>query len=355
LAGFVKVTEDYNGINAQLSRDPNVGWKKKSIFWDLPYWKDLLIRHMLDVMHIEKNVFDNVFNTVLNVKGKTKDTEKSREELNIFCRRPELMKSHGDNTYPKACYTLDRDEKKILLLWLKGLKFPDGYMSNISRCVDMKQLKLSNMKSHDCHVFMQMLLPIAFKELLPKNVWKAITELSIFFKELCSRSIRIDDMANLSEKIAVTLCKLEQLFPPSFFDSMEHLTVHLADEARLAGPVQYRWMYPFERYLRTLKNNVKNKAKVEGSISNAYTLTEISTFSSYYFEDHVNTRLRNMSRNDPGVVDDTNVDPTMVSIFKPFGRSIGRRTTRYMDEKEYAAAHMYILSNCIEVTNTFVK
>ncbi|KAL0377219.1 UNVERIFIED_CONTAM: hypothetical protein Scaly_0839500 [Sesamum calycinum] len=33
-------------------------WTKKSIFWDLPYWSTLLIRHNLDVMHIEKNVFD---------------------------------------------------------------------------------------------------------------------------------------------------------------------------------------------------------------------------------------------------------------------------------------------------------
>ena len=49
-----------------------------SIFWDLPYWSTLLIRHNLDVMHIEKNVFDNVFNTIMNVPGKPKDTSKSR-------------------------------------------------------------------------------------------------------------------------------------------------------------------------------------------------------------------------------------------------------------------------------------
>ena len=29
-------------------------WYKKNIFWELPYWKDLLLRHNLDVMHIEK-------------------------------------------------------------------------------------------------------------------------------------------------------------------------------------------------------------------------------------------------------------------------------------------------------------
>ena len=47
-----------------------------------------MIRHNLDVMHIEKNVFDNIFNTIMEIEGKTKDTSKYREELNdFFCDR----------------------------------------------------------------------------------------------------------------------------------------------------------------------------------------------------------------------------------------------------------------------------
>ncbi|KAL6519996.1 hypothetical protein OROHE_017139 [Orobanche hederae] len=38
-----------------------------------------------------------------------------------------------------------------------------------------------------------------------------------------------------NDSISVTLCKLERFFTPSFFNSMEHLIVHLADEARIAG------------------------------------------------------------------------------------------------------------------------
>ena len=198
-------------------------------------------------MHIEKNVFDNVFNTVMNVPGKTKDTSKSTQELNEYCRRPELEKAEGMTKYPNACYTLDKIGKQVLCEWVKNLRYPDGYASNLARCVDMQKLKLFGMKSHDCHVFMQRLLPIAFRELLPQNVWKALTELSMFFKDLTSTIIKNDDMARLEEEIPVILCKLERKFPPSFFDSMEHLPVHLPHEARLAGPVQYRWMYPFER------------------------------------------------------------------------------------------------------------
>ncbi|XP_057775147.1 uncharacterized protein LOC130994128 [Salvia miltiorrhiza] len=225
---------------ARRQRSYESGWRKKSIFWDLPYWSSLLIRHNLDVMHIEKNVFDNIFNTIMNTKGKTKDTSKSREELN--------------------------------------------------RCVNLSTLQMFGMKSHDCHVMMQRVLPVALKELLPINVWKAITDLCLFFKDLTSPSIQVDNLLLMQQNISVILCKLERIFPPSFFDSMEHLPIHLADEALMTGLMQYRWMYPFERYLGKLKKTVKNKAKVEGSITNAYLVEEATTFCSYYFKDHVKTK-----------------------------------------------------------------
>jgi hypothetical protein len=37
------------------------GMKRKSIFYELPYWKDILISHLLDPMHIFKNVSDYIF------------------------------------------------------------------------------------------------------------------------------------------------------------------------------------------------------------------------------------------------------------------------------------------------------
>jgi len=35
-------------------------------------------------MHIEKNVFENIFNTVMDVKGKTKNNIKARLDLALF-------------------------------------------------------------------------------------------------------------------------------------------------------------------------------------------------------------------------------------------------------------------------------
>ena len=112
----------------------------------------------------------------------------------------------------------------------------------------MRKHKIFGMKSHDCHVFLQRLIPIAFREMVPLAVWQALTELSLFFKELTSTVLKKEAILRLESEIPIIICKLERIFPPSFFDSMEHLPTHLAYEARVVGPIQYRWMYPFERY-----------------------------------------------------------------------------------------------------------
>ncbi|XP_047341596.1 uncharacterized protein LOC124945211 [Impatiens glandulifera] len=194
-------------------------WTKKSIFWELPYWGLLLIRHNIDFMHVEKNVFENIINIVMNVKGKTKDNINSRKDMFLICNRPELHIDPREsiNRTSKAVYALTRSDNKILCDWLKGLKLPDGYASNLSRCFDRSGFKLIGLKSNDCHVFLERLLPIAFKHLLPKFVWGTLTNLSIFMHDLSSRTLSTSKMQNLEGEIPVILCNLAKIFPPCFF------------------------------------------------------------------------------------------------------------------------------------------
>lgn len=349
--GLVKITEIGGADhNAKICKLTGCGWKKRSIFWDLPYWSSNLIRHNLDVMHIEKNFFDNVFNTVMCIPGKTKDNAKAREDLIMFCHRPDQAWDKNEGKYPRAAYQLEKDAVQAIGQWLKEIKFPDGFVSNMSRCVDVNRGIFRAMKSHDCHVFLQRLMPIAFRPFLPDHVWGPLTEISLFFKDLTSVVLSEENMWRLHTDIPVILCKLERLFPPGFWDSMEHLPVHLAYEARIAGPVQYRWMYPFERYLGHLKKNIKNKAHVEGSMANAYLTEEASLFCSHYFEPHVHTRHRKIGRNDDGGGDIDTI-PGNLQIFSNPGRSYGKCTRRRLDEQEYIAAHSYILINCAEIEN----
>ena len=123
--------------------------------------------------------------------------------------------------------------------------------------MSVSDCRITGLKSHDCHVLLQRLLPIALRGYLQKDVSKTLIEMGLFFKELTSKTLNIDVLQRLKNDIVFVLCKLEKIFPPSFFDVMIHLTIHLADEALLARPVQYRWMYPFERYLSQLTNTAK--------------------------------------------------------------------------------------------------
>ncbi|WVZ00727.1 hypothetical protein V8G54_026796 [Vigna mungo] len=268
-----KVFEKVKDINIKFckpfARDlVTSGWKKKSIFFDLPYWKSLYVRHFLDVMHIEKNIFDSVIGTLLNVPGKSKDDIKARLNLVQMRIQTELAPiKKGKRQYlPPTAHTLSRKEKVVFCKFLQGVKVPQGYSSNIRNLVSMKDLKLIGLKSHDCHVVMEHLLPIAIRSILPKKVRWTITKLCYFFRAICSKVIDTGKLQALEREIIVTLCELKMYFPPSFFDVMVHVTIHLVKETQYCGPAYMRWMYPMERYMKILKGYVKNRSRPEGCI-----------------------------------------------------------------------------------------
>ena len=75
----------------------------------------------------------------------------------------------------------------------------------------------------------------------------------------------------------------------------------------------------FFKYLQKLKNNVRNKAKVEVSICNAYLVEEALTFCAHYFEPQVYTRHRKVSRNYDYGLGDGSEQEGMLSIFNNTG------------------------------------
>ena len=151
------------GKGVAAKDNPEDLWKKRSIFWDLPYWQHLDVRHCLDLMHIGKNVAESIMGLLLNTAGKTKDGINVRKDMVEMGIRPELApQEKGERTFlPPASYTLTRAEKISLLECLQSIRVPSGYASNISRRVSMKDLKLIGMKSHDYHDLLTQLLPVA--------------------------------------------------------------------------------------------------------------------------------------------------------------------------------------------------
>ncbi|GJT65434.1 transmembrane protein 45B-like protein [Tanacetum coccineum] len=96
------------------------------------------------------------------------------------------------------------------------------------------------MKSHDCHILMQRLPPYGLQLYLDTDVAKPIIELCSFFKQICTRTLMEDDMVKAESQLIDILCNLEQIYPPTFFDIMIYLVIHLLEEALKGRPIPYR-------------------------------------------------------------------------------------------------------------------
>ncbi|XP_074362564.1 uncharacterized protein LOC141702850 [Apium graveolens] len=177
-------------------------WKKVSIFFEIEYWKFFPVRHVLDVMHIEKNICESLLGTMLNIPKKMKDKESVRIDMAEMGIRTELRPKTPGKTekLPLASWNLTHSEK--------------------------------------------------------------------------SKVSEVDKLEKMQSQLVETLCQLEKCFPPSLFDLMFHISVHLVREVEFCGPIFLRWMYPFERYMKTFKGYIRNRARAEGCIAEAYIAEE---------------------------------------------------------------------------------
>ncbi|XP_071728182.1 uncharacterized protein [Rutidosis leptorrhynchoides] len=267
--------------------------------------------------------------------GKTKDHLKARRDLKEMGIRPELHPEplpNGKVYLPHARFVLYKKEKEKFCKVLKRVKVPDGYAANISRCIQIQPPKILGLKSHDNHILMQQLIPVAIRNILPRDVRSVIMKLCRYYRQLCSKVLKTTDLFRLEKDIVKIFCDLERIFPPSFFDVMIHLSVHLASEARLGGPVHYRWMYPIER------------SKPEGSIAEGYLAEECVSFCSLYLASDVETIYNKTTQNH-----DDGGDQTVLPIFCMSGRPIGATNVVKFGHDTLAIAHSHVLFNCSEI------
>ncbi|KAI9125739.1 hypothetical protein K1719_003157 [Acacia pycnantha] len=89
-----------SSVSSGKSRKETNIWKKRSVFFDLPYWRNLDVRHCIDVMHVEKNVCDSIVGTLLNIQGSSNDGVKARLDLQAMGIREDLHpRPYGKRTY----------------------------------------------------------------------------------------------------------------------------------------------------------------------------------------------------------------------------------------------------------------
>ena len=176
--------------------------------------------HSLDVMHITKNVCESLLGTLLNMPERTKDGLKAREDLKSMGIREELHANDDDddeakqdtesrckgkkakktgNDFPPACFTLSQEEIDQFFTCLVGVKLPYDYAGKISRYLDSAKQKFSGMKSHDCHVLMTQILPVAIRGIMDAHVRETLFGLCNFFDVISRKSVGVRQLRRLQE------------------------------------------------------------------------------------------------------------------------------------------------------------
>ena len=128
----------------------------------------------------------------MNMPDKAKDGPKARKDLQDLKMREDLhmpprkksdeiemeteaREKKGKNVKevdycPPYCFTLSQAEIDQFFKCLIGVKVSSDYCGKISRYLDTDKKRFSGMKSHDCHVMMMQILPVALRGITDKHV-----------------------------------------------------------------------------------------------------------------------------------------------------------------------------------------
>jgi hypothetical protein len=106
-----------------------------------------------------------------------------------------------------------------------------------------------------------------------------------FLNAISQKVINPEILPGLQKDVVQCLVSFELLFPPSFFNIMTHLLVHLVEEITILGPVLLHNMFPFERFMGVLKKYVHNRARPKVSISKGYGTEEVIEFCVDFIPD----------------------------------------------------------------------
>jgi len=126
---------------------------------------------------------------------------------------------------------------------------------------------------------------------------------------------------------------------------MAHLIVHIANEALLGGPVQFRWQFCIEREFKYIRKMTGNKAKIEACIAEATCLREMADAATTYYPDEVPTLHNPVTRYN---VDVPKKVPDL-ELFQFPGGKAGKGSKYLLEKEEKASLMLYVLMNMKEV------
>ena len=158
MSDWAKHWDEHHAHIPPLNSHPR-GMSQYSILLTSPYWAKLMIQHLLDPMHVFKNVGQALWDHII---GK-KDPLGAREDLRVIGRLPPSasprMGTHGKMILPKAPWILSKVEQERMKGVITSIRTPTGYMRSLrgafTRAKQGGPTQLYGLKSHDWHKVLQ--------------------------------------------------------------------------------------------------------------------------------------------------------------------------------------------------------
>ena len=100
-------------------------------------------------------------------------------------------------------------------------------------------------------------MPVMLRGFILEDERLVQAELSYFFRVLCAKELSPGVLEEMEELALELICKLEKIFPPGFFNPMQHLILHLPIEVRLGGPCKIVGATQLRGCRRRFEQNVK--------------------------------------------------------------------------------------------------
>lgn len=229
-------------------------------------------RHLntpVEPMHLLKNIVEHI----VRLLSGCEDSCKVRMEEKVRKRFPSAwVRSAKTTTLPAAPFSLTTQEASIANTRLKSIQVPVGFGWK------PRALFTSNLLGMKSHSWKQLVSTYILKYCLRGLLKQQQRETQFHFcnvlAKICSESVKIGLVEELTIDVHYSLSLLERDFPVSLHVSVFHLLHHLPFYLGRFGPPHVFWMFPFERFNSWVIRRVQNRRFPEATVVETYRLFE---------------------------------------------------------------------------------
>ena len=176
-------------------------------------------------------------------------------------------------TLPSVPWVLSQPKQKKVKHVIDNFRTPIGHTHYLTGAFT-KDKKLSGLKTHDWHKFLQYILLIAINGCSTSENCMIIYKISHLVIWISQKEIKTTSIEENRINASKVVFMLKEHFPTSILTKQVYLMVYVMGKVAKVGVVHSRWMFFPERFMKTLKSFVRQQARPEGSMVEGWLVQE---------------------------------------------------------------------------------